>query len=205
MIVDEAHKMAAYRYGDKLKKTQRYKLGEVLSRTSYNLLFLTATPHKGDAENFRLFLDLLVPGFFSSAEMVEESLKNRDNPLFIRRLKEDLTDFDGKPIFTRRFPRTIKFRLSYEERELYEEVTRYVVEQYNKALEREASRNVAFALMMLQSRMASSTYALLRSLKRRRERLDSLRCDGRRMATFLLKLMRDMEERQIWEKEHGSA
>ena len=99
VIVDEAHKMAAYRYGNKVSKTQRYKLGEVLSKTSNHLLFLTATPHRGDPENFRLFLDLLMPGFFASSQMVEESLKNRDNPLFIRRLKEDLKDFEGKPIF----------------------------------------------------------------------------------------------------------
>lgn len=44
VIIDEAHKMAAYRYGNKLKKTGRYKLGEVLSENTTHLLFLTATP-----------------------------------------------------------------------------------------------------------------------------------------------------------------
>jgi len=122
VIVDEAHKMSAYKYNDKTSKTQRYKLREVLSKTSNHLVFLTATPHKGDSENFRLFLDLLMPEFFASPEMVEESLKNKDNPLFIRRLKEDLKDFEGKPIFTRRFPKTIKFRLSVPEWELYRDV-----------------------------------------------------------------------------------
>lgn len=34
VIVDEAHKMAAYQYGEKVKKVQRYKLGEVLSRNT---------------------------------------------------------------------------------------------------------------------------------------------------------------------------
>ena len=72
--------MSAYKYNDKILKTQRYKLGEVLSKTSNHLIFLTATPHKGDPENFRLFLDLLMPGFFASPEMIEESLKNKDNP-----------------------------------------------------------------------------------------------------------------------------
>ena len=90
IIVDEAHKMSAYRYGDKTEKTSRYKLGEALSRNSDHLLFLTATPHKGDPENFRLFLDLLEPGFFATNEMVESSIKNKDNPLFIRRIKEDM-------------------------------------------------------------------------------------------------------------------
>jgi superfamily II DNA or RNA helicase len=55
VVVDEAHKMAAYRYGEKTTRTERYRLGELLSRTSNFLLFLTATPHRGDPENFRLF------------------------------------------------------------------------------------------------------------------------------------------------------
>jgi SNF2 family DNA or RNA helicase len=90
VIVDEAHKMSAYRYGDKPFKTNRYRLGEVLSKATEHLLFLTATPHKGDPENFRLFLDLLEPGFFATTELLEESIRNKDNPLFIRRIKEDL-------------------------------------------------------------------------------------------------------------------
>jgi superfamily II DNA or RNA helicase len=173
-IVDEAHKMAAYRYGEKVEKTQRYKLGETLSKTSTHLLFLTATPHKGDPENFRLLLDLLKPGFFATSEMVEASLRDQDNPLFIRRLKEDLRDFEGKPLFTNRYPKTIKFTLSDEERELYQELSQYVVEQYNKALTLDKKRNIGFALLILQRRMASSTYALLKSLERRKNRLEDL-------------------------------
>jgi len=203
VIVDEAHKMSAYRYGDKISKTRRYKLGEVLSKTSDHLLFLTATPHKGDPENFRLFLDLLMPGFFASPEMVEESLKNKDNPLFIRRLKEDLKDFEGKPIFTRRFPKTIKFHLSESEKELYNEVSRYVIEQYNRALQSDKKRNVAFALMILQRRMASSTYALLKSLERRKNRLESILNGGRvqRETTVDFEELEDLEEHERWKKE----
>ncbi len=203
VIVDEAHKMAAYKYGDKVSKTQRYKLGEVISKTSDHLLFLTATPHKGDPENFRLFLDLLVPGFFASLQMVEESLRNKDNPLFIRRLKEDLRDFEGKPIFTRRFPKTIKFSLSDREKNLYNEVSRYVIDQYNKALADDKKRNVAFALMILQRRMASSTYALLKSLERRKERLEKIFKGDEKQKEVLVdfETLEDLEESERWEKE----
>jgi len=202
VIVDEAHKMAAYRYGEKTEKTERYKLGEVLSKTSNHLIFLTATPHKGDPENFRLFLDLLMPGFFATHEMIEESLKNKDNPLFIRRLKEDLRDFDGKPIFTRRFPRTIKFRLSDIEKELYNEVSRYVVEQYNKALVKpeDKRRNVAFALLILQRRMASSTYALLKSLERRKAKLERILKEGRKEELQRISMPADYEETEDLEE-----
>jgi len=203
-IVDEAHKMAAYMYGDKISRTQRYKLGEVLSKTSEHLLFLTATPHKGDPENFRLFLDLLAPGFFATNDIVEESLRNKDNPLFIRRLKEDLKDFEGKPIFTRRFPQTTKFKLSNEEKELYNDVSRYVIEQYNRALKESKKRNVAFALVILQRRMASSTYALLKSLERRKERLEKFLKGDEKPKEYLdldLETIEDLEERDRWKKE----
>ncbi|MQY79007.1 MAG: DUF3883 domain-containing protein, partial [Bacteroidetes bacterium] len=175
IIVDEAHKMSAYRYGEKIDKTSRYKLGETLSKNCEHLLFLTATPHKGDPENFRLFLDLIEPGFFATNEMVEESIKNKDNPLFIRRIKEDLKDFEGKPLFLPRHVDTVGFSWrtnSTNEIDLYNDLSRYVETHYNKALNKDKRRNIAFAMVILQRRLASSTYALFKSLQRRKKRLE---------------------------------
>ena len=175
IVVDEAHKMSAYKYGSKTQKTARYRLGETLSKIAEpHLLFLTATPHSGDPENFRLFIDLLEPGFFSTIEMLEESIRNKDNPLFIRRIKEDLTDFDGKPLFLPRNVATVNFKLSDEEMYLYNDVSKYVKEEYNKATKDERNRNVTFALIILQRRLASSVYALLKSLERRKQRLEDV-------------------------------
>lgn len=177
IIVDEAHKMSAYRYGEKLDKTIRYRLGERLSQVCTHLLFLTATPHRGDPENFRLLLDLFQPGFFANTDMVADSIRQRENPLFIRRMKEDLKDFEGRPLFLPRYVETIGFRLGVEspaEKELYNALSHYVKEQFNKALQKDKRRNVAFALVILQRRLASSTYALLRSLERRKRRLEEL-------------------------------
>jgi superfamily II DNA or RNA helicase len=204
VIVDEAHKMAAYRYGNKLSRTERYRLGEVLSQNSDHMLFLTATPHKGDPENFRLLLDLLMPGFFAKQDLIEESLSSRDNPLFIRRMKEDLKDFDGKPIFTNRYPRTIRFRLSDKEKRLYNELSEYVVCQYNKALQTGQRRSIAFALLILQRRMASSTYALLRSLERRKKRLEDLLKESElpvEKETIDFEEIDDYDEENRWEEE----
>jgi len=144
-----------------------------------------------------------MPGFFLSPKMVEESLKNRDNPLFIRRLKEDLKNFEGKPIFTRRFPKTIKFFLSEEEKDLYNEVSRYVIEQYNKALQLDKKRNVAFALVILQRRMASSAYALLKSLERRKARLEKILKGEEKQRDIVIDYeeIDDLEEKERWKKE----
>ncbi|MCG9128544.1 DUF3883 domain-containing protein [Candidatus Poribacteria bacterium] len=178
VIVDEAHKMAAYQYGDKTDKTKRYQLGECLSKCTTHYLFLTATPHRGDPENFRLFLDLLEPGFFADPIQIQESIQKKDNPLFIRRIKEDLKDFEGKPLFLPRHVHTKPFRLGSEseiEMELYNALSEYIRKQYNRFSENSQKRNnVAFALVILQRRLASSTYALLVSLQRRQKRLTDL-------------------------------
>jgi len=207
VVVDEAHKMSAYMYGDQTKKTDRYRLGEVLSRSADpHLLFLTATPHKGDPENFRLFMDLLEPGFFASAQMLQESIRNQDNPLFIRRMKEDLKDFEGRPLFLPRHVKTVGFRLSDDEKTLYNDVSRYVTEQYNKALRDDKKRGIAFALVILQRRLASSTYAILKSLERRKQKLEDILKGAEKATTpesgmFDFEDVEDMSEEERWKAE----
>jgi len=175
VIVDEAHKMSAYAYPGrertKIDKTKRYQVGEVLSRQTNHLLFLTATPHRGDDENFRLFLDLLRPGFFAQAELLRESVESKDNPVFVRRLKEDMKRFDGSAIFPPRHVHTVPFRLTPAEIELYNGVTHYVQDYFDRARE---NRSISFALMILQRRLTSSSHAIYESLKRRKARLEEL-------------------------------
>ena len=205
-IVDEAHKMAAYLYGNRVKKTGRYQLGEILSDNSEHLLFLTATPHKGDAENFRLFLDLLEPGFFATSQMLQESLANDENTLFMRQIKEDMRGFDGKPLFLPRHVTTPAYKLSDPERKLYRNVTEYVRNQFNMALAPDKKRNIGFALMVLQRRLASSSYALHKSLRRRHKRLSKLLSDfeGAERPSpveFSFEETDDMSEEERWKRE----
>ena len=206
VIVDEAHKMAAYEYGGKVNRTERYKLGELLSKNSTFMLFLTATPHKGDPKNFRLLLDLLEPNMFANEEILAKSFKNKENPLFLRRLKEDLKDFDGTPLFLPRKVITVKYRLSDDEKQLYNAVTEYVEKHYNKAIQKE-KRNVAFALLILQRRLASSIRAIRRSLERRRDRLTELYKQGKILYEFDKgyineEALEDLPELERWQKEN---
>ncbi len=210
IIVDEAHKMSAYKYGEKIEKTARYKLGETLSKMAEHLLFLTATPHKGDPENFRLFLDLLDPGSFATAEMIAQSIKDKDNKLFIRRVKEDLKDFEGKPLFLPRHVVTKTFSLktqSPNEQELYNELSHYVENQYSLALKRDKKRNIAFALVILQRRMASSIFALLKSLERRKKRLTDLmeiiseKKDSKNFRGISFEDTEELSEEERWQEE----
>ena len=206
VIVDEAHKMAAYKYSERITKTSRYRLGEILSDNSEHLLFLTATPHKGDNENFRLFLDLLERGFFATSEMLKESLDKGENTLFLRQIKEDMKDFDGKPLFLPRHVSTRAYGLSDSERDLYTQVTEYVRNQFNKALSHDRQRNIGFALIVLQRRLASSSYALWMSLQRRRKRLSSMLENFEKSTQASAKALdidevEDMSEEDRWEQE----
>ena len=94
-----------------------------------------------------------------------------ENPLFLRRIKEDLRDFDGKLIFTKRYTQTVSFNLSDDEIDLYNKLSKYVMYQFNKAIDQER-RSFVFALLLLQRRMASSIYALQKSLKRKKEKFE---------------------------------
>src|SRR5580698_10512992 len=68
IIVDEAHKMSAYSAD---KKTLAYQLGEALSERTDHYLLMTATPHKGNPQNFCLFLSLLGKDVYGDVKSLE--------------------------------------------------------------------------------------------------------------------------------------
>ena len=175
VIIDEAHKMSASVWGNEVKYTRRYRLGELLGDISRHLLLMTATPHNGKEEDFQLFMSLLDPDRFESS--TSESFQPVDVTDMMRRMvKEDLRRFDGRPLFPERLAYTVNYKLSPEEDALYQAVTQYVQKEFNRAdqLNRDDKRrnNVGFALTVLQRRLASSPEAIYKSLMRRRERLE---------------------------------
>lgn len=174
VVVDEAHKMSASIFGGEVKYTKRYKLGQLLATRTRHLLLLTATPHNGKEEDFQLFMGLLDPDRF--AGRYREGIHNVDASDLMRRLvKEQLLKFDGRPLFPERRAYTVDYELSDLEAALYEAVTHYVSEEFNRAdrLDAERRGTVGFALTMLQRRLASSPEAIYQSLRRRKERLES--------------------------------
>jgi len=174
IVCDEAHKLSATYFGNEVKYTNRYRLGQLLSTLTRHFLLLTATPHNGKEADFQLFLALLdgdrFEGKFRDGVHVSDS-----SDLMRRLVKEQLLKFDGTPLFPERRAYTVNYALSDAEAELYKQVTDYVREEFNRAeaLETEGSKGtVGFALTILQRRLASSPEAIYQSLRRRRERLE---------------------------------
>jgi superfamily II DNA or RNA helicase len=173
VIVDEAHKMSASMFGNEINYTKRYHLGQLVSERSRHLLLLTATPHNGKQEDFQLFMALIDADRF--AGRYRQGVHNTDVSDLMRRVvKEQLLKFDGTPLFPERRAYTVAYRLSELEAALYEAVTEYVRDEFNRAdnLDKERRGTVGFALTMLQRRLASSPQAIYQSLHRRRERLE---------------------------------
>ena len=178
VVVDEAHKMSAHYYGNELKRTKRYELGEQLGARSRHLLLMTATPHAGKEEDFHLFMALLDSDRFVGR--TRDGTRQVDTDDLMRRVvKEKLVRFDGRPLFPDRYAYSPQFSLSDPEAALYVAVTDYVREEMNRVERLKAAGEgrrgavVGFALTILQRRLASSPEAIYRSLERRRKRLES--------------------------------
>src|SRR6266540_3531177 len=182
IIVDEAHKMSA---ASRDKKTLAYQLGESLSQMTDHYLLMTATPHKGDPENFCLFLELLDRDIYGSVKSLEEAMRLHHAPFYLRRIKEALVSFpdpetgEVKKLFTKREVRTASFELDGDEYDFYDALTRYVEDQSIKASEDNSARGraLSFTMAMLQRRFASSVYAVRRSLERMRAKRQKILAD----------------------------
>ncbi len=189
VVFDEAHKLSANRQPDfRVRKTDRYKLAEALAGaevegerweltwSAQHLLLLTATPHMGKDHPFYFLWRLLLPDSLSTYDAFETFPREFRESHFIRRTKEEMVRFDGSPLYPQRNCATLSYELSQGpqgEQELYDETTEYIRYYYNRAgvLNRSAAR---LAMSVFQRRLASSTYALLRSFERRQERLTDL-------------------------------
>lgn len=189
VIFDEAHKLSARRDPDgTFRLTDRYKLGEALSGvyglearwrlkwSAHHLLLLTATPHMGKDFPYFCLWRLLEPQVLSTEAAFAAFPLEERRKRFIRRLKEEMVYFDGRPIYPKRVSDTLTYDLTQgevSEQTLYDGTTRYIEHYYNQAriLNRSAAR---FAIGVFQRRLASSTWALLCSLRKRLAKIDRL-------------------------------
>ena len=209
VVFDEAHKLSADRQPDfRVRKTDRYKLAEALAGaqaeggrwelpwSAQHLLLLTATPHMGKDDPYYFLWRLLLPDVLSTRDAFDAFPRESRQRHFIRRTKEEMVHFDGSPLYPQRNCDTLSYGLSPSEQELYDETTRYLTYYYNRArvLNRSAVR---LAMSVFQRRLASSTYALLRSFERRMEKIDGLIDDirnGQLTEEDLVRLQRNLDD-----------
>src|SRR5262245_39965601 len=209
VIVDEAHRMSA---ADESHKSLRYRLGELLRDSSDHILLLTATPHKGDPANFSLFLQLLDADAYADVKSIREAMDRRRAPFYLRRTKEAMVYFperraDGswaaEPIFTKRIPHTVDFQIDGVEFDLYRDVTRFVKRESARAAAQDEdprARAIGFLMSLYQRRLASSTYAMRRSLENRPRRWEEGLNRAQNLARHAAPDLPDAEEREEMEE-----
>lgn len=177
IVFDESHKLSAYEYGTKVYRSQRYEAAYKLSKQCEHILLLTATPHRGRKDTFKMLLQILDEDIFATEDIAATRIKELEtggiNKFFIRRLKEDMKDWNGKPLFKQRHTKTTTYELTLEEKELYDKVTDYLT---TKKAEASQSKNihVSLALAVMQRRLVSSIFAIKNTLERRYNALQSI-------------------------------
>ena len=189
VVFDEAHKLSANRQPDfRVRKTERYRLAEAIAGagsdeghltlpwSALHLLLLTATPHMGKDSPYYFLWRLLLPETLATHDAFTKFPNESRKRHFIRRTKEELVHFDRSPIYPERICDTLSYDLTQgqgSEQELYDETTDYISNYYNRArvLNRSAAR---LAMTVFQRRLASSTYALMRSFERRADKIEGL-------------------------------
>ena len=212
VVFDEAHKLSCDRGSDfRVRKTDRYRLAEAIAGVhtgdrawqlpwhAHHLLLLTATPHMGKDYPYYALWRLLEPEVLTTTEAFDQFPSEHRKQYFIRRIKEEMVKLTGEPLYPRRIADTLAYDLTQgeaSEQRLYDETTEYLQHVYNKAklLNQSAAR---LAMGVFQRRLASSTYAVLRSFERRIEKLRAVIDDvqaGRITMEQLLTLQRRITE-----------
>jgi hypothetical protein len=159
VVFDEAHRFTptALAY---------YQAGEMLALNTPRALLMTATPHRGKEWLFRALLHLVDPEVFPPVESREPFRQAKPGRVhFLRRMKEDLVDFDGMTkLFKGRHAENLSVALTPIEVEFYDEAID-LVDRYFPV------DAVPLAKMVYGKRAASSLHALAETLKRRHDRM----------------------------------
>ena len=166
VVIDEVHKM-----GGATPSVSRYVLARELCNTVSNVLLLSATPHRGKSDHFRRILQLLDPDAFAGEGLPEiEELE----PFVIRTEKRLAVDYDGNKLFnerkTHRFDVLLDINRHRRQMELYDAVTEYVRNGFNRA-KRNNNSAVGLIMILFQRLVSSSTAAILSAMQGRLERL----------------------------------
>jgi superfamily II DNA or RNA helicase len=209
VIFDEAHHLSRTRSGKKTVTTQNYKLAEALRNHTRDLVFLSATPHQGNAFQFWSLLQLLNDQLFPTPDAINDH-RGLLSRIMIRRTKREVTDADGDPIFLRRQVQTETFSLAPRERHFYDQLSEYLREGYTAAgidqrTTSTAQRAIGFVMVTFQKIMSSSPRAIRQALRRRllvllarkqldfeSRRRDSSSAQGSRFAEEILKIKDEM-------------
>lgn len=157
VIFDEAHRLTP-------TAANFHQVGRLLAKNTPRALLMTATPHRGKEWLFRHLLHLVDPAIYPDpgTDIGRHLAPLRPGPIhFLRRMKEDLVDYDGTTrLFRGRTATNHAVPLSSREYAIYQQALTMVDTYFVPGAQ-------PLARMVYGKRAASSLYALGETLRRR--------------------------------------
>jgi SNF2 family DNA or RNA helicase len=163
LVVDEAHNVAPAAHAHYALENQRTRLIRAIGPHFQHRLFLTATPHNGYTESFTSLLELLDDQRFARNILPDEK---RLRQVMIRRLKSDLVDADGNPVYARRALHALEVPYTVEERQIHRKLEDYCASREKDAEKAGNGFGTAFVNRLLKKRLLSSPAAFASTLEK---------------------------------------
>jgi len=159
LVVDEAHNIAPAAGVNYALESQRTRFIRTISPHFQHRLFLTATPHNGYTESFTSLLELLDDQRFARTILPDEKQLNQ---VMIRRLKSDLVDSNGEPLYAQRKLNALAVDYTDEERNIHKKLDIYCTSREFA----EKSFGTVFINRLLKKRLFSSPAAFASTIEK---------------------------------------
>lgn len=167
LVVDEAHNVAPAGSANYALESQRTRLIRTISPHFQHRLFLTATPHNGYTESFTSLLELLDDQRFSRNILPDEKQLSQ---VMVRRLKTDLVDSEGKPLYPKRNLQALAVPFTADERAIHKSLDAYCRSREESCRDN-GSTGTKFVNGLLKKRLFSSPASFASTLEKHFETL----------------------------------
>lgn len=157
VVVDEVHNVGLNTERENLLRT-------LVSNEKMNVLFLSATPHRGNSKDYLNRLVLLDPTI-ESPEDSREFYELTHNVNVFRRGKEVVNEVEGREVFPKCEFNTLAVETTADEKEYFERLTGFLRYKIREVTEGEEYSPEALLAVLVQKRALSSPKAALRTFE----------------------------------------
>jgi superfamily II DNA or RNA helicase len=163
LVIDEAHNIAPSGSAHYALESLRTRMVREIAPHFQHKLFLTATPHNGYTESFTSLLELLDDQRFARNILPDEKQLQQ---AMVRRLKTDLVDANGKPLYPERKLQALEVDYSDEERRIHQLLDDYCESREKTADQDKRFIGTHFVNSLLKKRLFSSPAAFASTLEK---------------------------------------
>ncbi|MDD1436504.1 helicase, partial [Dolichospermum sp. ST_sed10] len=161
-------------------------------------LFLTATPHNGYPESFTALLELLDSQRFARGVTPD---RKQLQVVMVRRLKQEMQNWDGSPLFPKRQLAAISVDYPRDERQAHAALKQYTELRCQGVVDNTEKYATEFVLKLLKKRLFSSPAAFASTLEQHQISINN----SRRRNSNLSRPTEGILRRQLQEIEEDFA